>query len=159
MQKNRSRGKLFSIKKLQKLPKACNFISTSYNIKIFNKQINYKLTLFIFSILLKNSADLKYYISLSVQFITQIIEELEVDNNAILKMNSENNLCSITNYHKRQILNKERKTCEQIKQDIQIMINRKNQIERYFETVDRQLQFEIKKKMFVIIIIKSTYII
>ncbi|XP_025421957.1 putative leucine-rich repeat-containing protein DDB_G0290503 [Sipha flava] len=95
----------------------------------------------------ENSADFKYNVNVAVQFITQIIEELEADDNATIKMNSENNLCSVTNYHKRQILNKDRQTCEQIKQGIQTMINRKNQVERYFEIVDRKLQFAIKKKI------------
>lgn len=108
--------------------------------------------------MLKNSDDFKYNVSWSVQFITRIIEEFEVDedDNATLKLNSENDLRSVANYHKRHTLNKERQTCEQIKKDIQTKINKKNQIERYFDVVDRQLQFSMKKKMFDIIVIKST---
>lgn len=88
-----------------------------------------------------------------MQFVTRIVEELEVDGNATLKPNSENDLRSATNYHKRQTLNKEKQTCEQIKQNIQTKINKKKEIEHYFNTVDQQLQFAMKRKMFDIIII------
>ncbi|XP_025194254.1 uncharacterized protein LOC112593883 [Melanaphis sacchari] len=92
------------------------------------------------------SSTLKHNISLSVQFVTGIIEELEAKSKAIFKRNSKDDFCNVANY-KRNTLNKEQQKYEQIKHDVQTKISRKNQIEHYFNAVDRQLQFVMKKKI------------
>lgn len=104
--------------------------------------------LFIF-ILFKNSSTVcKYNIDLSTQFICGIIKELETSGNTkTSKRNAKSVSHNVTNF-KLSTLNKELQKHEQIKHDIQTKISKKNQIEHYFDVVERQLQFAMKKKMF-----------
>lgn len=87
-------------------------------------------------------------ICLSIQFVTGIIDELEADGRAIFKRNLKSDYHNVANF-KLNTLNKEQQTYEQIKHEVQTKIGRKNQIEHYFNVVDRQLQCVMKKKMFV----------
>lgn len=91
---------------------------------------------------------MKQNINLSIIFVTEIIEELEANSKSIFKQNLKNDFYNVTNYT-RNTMNKEQQKYNQIKHDIQMKIEKKNQIEHYFNAVDRQLQFVIKKKMFV----------
>lgn len=86
--------------------------------------------------------------NLSVQFITRIIKKLKADGETNFKQNSGNYLRNTTNYKQRALLNKELQKCEKIKNDIQTKIDRKKQIEHYFNVIDRQLLFSMKKKMY-----------
>jgi len=90
----------------------------------------------------------KHNISLSIQFVNGVTQELETDGKAILKRNVKSDFHKIADY-KRFSLNKEQQKYEQIKHEVQAKIGRKDQIEHYFNAVDRQLQFVMKKKMFV----------
>jgi len=94
---------------------------------------------------------MKHNIDLSILFVTGIIEELVTNSKSIFKQNLKDDFYNVTNYkrYKRNTLNKEHQKYKQIKHDIQMKIEKKNQIEHYFNAVDRQLQFVMKKKMFV----------
>lgn len=98
--------------------------------------------------MLKKYPNVEYYVRLSVQFIIQVIEELERDGNSISEQNSENNIRSAMSGCKWSALNKELQVCEKIEHDIKIKTDRKNQIEHYFNVVDRKLQLAMKKIMF-----------
>jgi len=91
----------------------------------------------------------KHNVSLSIQFVTGIIEELEANSKAIFKGNLKGDFYNVANNYKRNMINKEQQKYEQIKHDIQTKIGKKNQIVHYFNAVDRQLQFVTKKKMYV----------
>lgn len=84
--------------------------------------------------------------SLCVQFITQIINDLEAGGTTFIS-NSENNFSDANNYN-RNTLVKELQKYEKIQHDIQTKTAKKNKIERYFSTVDRRLQLAKKKTMF-----------
>jgi len=101
-----------------------------------------------FSIVFKNFPNVEYCITISVQFITRIIIELEAESNKTTKQNLENKLFyGITNC-KWNPLNKELIKYGKIEHDIKKKITRINQIEHHFNIVDQQLQCAMKKKMF-----------
>ncbi|KAE9524130.1 hypothetical protein AGLY_015495 [Aphis glycines] len=89
------------------------------------------------------SIAMKHNIDLSILFVTGIIEELEANK---IKQNLKGDFYNVINY-KRNTINKEQQKYKQIKHDIQMKIEKKNQIEHYFNAVDRQLQFVMKKKI------------
>ncbi|CAH1731951.1 unnamed protein product [Aphis gossypii] len=89
---------------------------------------------------------MKHNIDLSILFVTGIIEELEANSKSIFKQNLKGDFYNVINY-KRNTMNKEQQKYKQIKHDIQMKIEKKNQIEHYFNAVDRQLQFVMKKKI------------
>lgn len=91
---------------------------------------------------------MEHNISLSIQFVNEVTQELKADGKAIFKRNVKKDFPNIADY-KLFAINKEQQKYEQIKHDVQAKIGRKNQIEHYFNVVDRQLQFIMKKKMFV----------
>ncbi|XP_022170359.1 uncharacterized protein LOC111033757 [Myzus persicae] len=93
-----------------------------------------------------NSLTVKHNVRLSIQFVTGVTQELEADAKAIFKQKLKSDFHNIADY-KRFALNKEHRKYEQIKFDVQAKIGRKNQIEHYFNVVDRQLQFVMKKKI------------
>lgn len=70
-----------------------------------------------------------------------------MDDNTNFNQNSRNNFRNITN-KRSELLNKELQKCEKIKNDIKMKIDKKKQIEHYFNVIDRQLLFYMKKKMF-----------
>ncbi|CAI6352842.1 unnamed protein product [Macrosiphum euphorbiae] len=92
------------------------------------------------------SLTVKHNISLSIQFVNGVTQELEADGKTIFKRNVKKDFSNIADY-KLFAINKEQQKYEQIKHDVQAKINRKNQIEHYFNVVDRQLQFVMKKKI------------
>lgn len=98
--------------------------------------------------MLKKYPNVEYYVRLSIQFIIQIIEELERDGNLISDQNSENNIRNAMSDYKWSALNKELQMCEKIEYDIKIKTDRKNQIEHHFNDVDRKLQLAMKKITF-----------
>jgi len=95
---------------------------------------------------------MKHNINLSIQFVSGIIEELEANSKSIFKQNSKGGYFNVTNY-KLNTMNKEQQKYKQIKYDIQMKIGKKNQIEHHFNVLDQQLQFIMKKKMFVHLIL------
>jgi len=98
----------------------------------------------------KDSSSGKNNLDFIIQFIEQITDELQrTDGNARFKRYSENDFRDVIDYKWNVLLNKSLQHYEQIKHDIQTKTSRKNQIEHYFDIVDRQLQFDMKKKMFV----------
>lgn len=92
----------------------------------------------------KKSPSADYNINLSFQFVTKIFKKLENVECDILNNEFQNksNCRRITSNQK------ELQVYEQIKYDLQTKTDKINQIEHYFNIVDRQLQFTIKKKMF-----------
>lgn len=85
---------------------------------------------------------------MSVQFIRGIVKEFETDGNATTsKQNIEHVSRRNVNNFKTSMSNKEFQMHEQMKHDLQTKTSRKNQIEHYFNIVDRQLQSAMKKKM------------
>lgn len=50
--------------------------------------------------------------------------------------------------YKRNKVNNEKSKYDKIKHDVQMQINRKNQIEHYFNVVDHNIQYAMKKTMF-----------
>lgn len=98
--------------------------------------------------MLKESLTVKHNISLSIQFVNGVTQELETDDKAIFKRNIKSDFHNVADY-KQFSLSKEQQKYEQIKHEVQAKIGRKNQIEHYFNVVDRQLQFVMKKRMFV----------
>jgi len=100
----------------------------------------------------KKSLTTKHNISLIIPFVTGIIQELESNGKENFKQKLKSDSDNIVD-HKDFALNKEQRKYEQIKYDVQTKLCRKNQIEHYFDVVDRQLQFVMKKKMFVHFII------
>lgn len=99
--------------------------------------------------MLKESLIVKNNISLSIQFVNGVTQELEADGKAIFKRNIKSEFHNYVADYKRFSLSKEQQKYEQIKHEVQAKIGRKNQIEHYFNVVDRQLQFVMKKRMFV----------
>jgi len=95
--------------------------------------------------MLKESLTVKHNISLSIQFVNGVTQELEADGKTVFKRNVKKDFSNIADY-KLFAINKEQQKYEQTKHDVQAKINRKNQIEHYFNVVDRQLQFVMKKK-------------
>lgn len=87
----------------------------------------------------------------SVRFVTRLIEQLEADRNrTAYKGNSENDFRTraVVDYDPNEF-NNDLQTYEKRKQDVQTMADKQNDVERHFNTIDRQLQWAIKKKMFV----------
>lgn len=101
--------------------------------------------------LLKKSPKFPFDISPSVGFVTRLIEQLEADRNCtVFKGNSENDFRTRTVVeYDRNKFNKDLQTYEKRKQGVQTMADKQNDIERHFNIIDRQLQWAIKKKMFV----------
>ncbi|KAL4126281.1 hypothetical protein QTP88_010504 [Uroleucon formosanum] len=95
---------------------------------------------------LTNSLTVKHNISLSIQFVNGVTQELETDDKAIFKRNIKSDFHNVADY-KQFSLSKEQQKYEQIKHEVQAKIGRKNQIEHYFNVVDRQLQFVMKKRI------------
>lgn len=97
--------------------------------------------------MLKKFPNVRDHAQLSVQFVTQLIQNLEVDINSNSKQTSKNNFCNSIIKYKWNTSNKEFRKCDKIKHDIQIKTEKKKQIEHYFDAVDQQLQLAMKKKM------------
>lgn len=97
----------------------------------------------------KDSSSGKYNLDLIIQFIERITDELQrTDGNASFKRPSENDFRGVIDYKWNTLFKKALQHYGQIEHDIQTKTNRKNQIEHYFDVVDRQLQFDMKNKMF-----------
>lgn len=79
-----------------------------------------------------------------------MISELKANDNTSFKRDAENDFGNTAIDYKWNALdlNKGLRKCEKIKREILIKNNKKNQIERYFNAVDQQLQNTMKKMMY-----------
>ncbi|VVC44133.1 Sterile alpha motif/pointed domain [Cinara cedri] len=99
-----------------------------------------------------NTPKFRFDACLSVRFVTRLIKQLEADYDADLVFirNSRNDFRTVAVYdYKPNKFNIDQQTHEKLKQDVQRMLGERNKIEHHFNIVDRQLQFAMKKKMFV----------